>query len=752
LKRLAYVLEKLSSVYEVKEDMSKATREIISRIGGETKTRDEMTYYSQACAMVEETMMHHYNTTQKFKSSVLNSIVKPMVSWYKAQNKKRKDMEKELSVLSKALLAAQESIGKERKECLKMFVELRVLKDQKDREESSETQDRDAYPKLIKKYKSMKEKAFKAFQTFEKNLDKGRKMQINLYQREIPLKLQELEIIEKERLSLTLDALTKYQVIFSTMQIEIQHSVELLAKVLPNLNSERSLGGLLDKYQTLLGPPPPLTPIPYDLPCSPAQILNDVLDSANGAQSAAAQQTFQTFAKPSALTAIPAPATPASMPDARDAYAARARRSRSIVTPPDPIAPPAQPSPTGRPHGRSRSVMPGVGPVPSFSSAASSSLAPPQLPQKVRQRQSSSSSPQQSSPIINSSVDREDGFGKSASDLPPPPLMPAPVRNVRDEDIPPAPNAPAPSRHRGGDKLPVVDEGSHEREHSTSSFAESLASSITTASAAPRAAELPEEDGGPLCIAEALFDFSLPNDGAADITYLNFKPGDVVTVYQQVSLSLQQLGMSQAEGEEPISFESECIANLSQERVFVLVCLCREMNGGMGSLVGSWASSPAITSRCKTQRKRPDTDACLPSIICLLFSLRSPFSCALLITHQLSSIRTHIRIHNLYSSSDCTVHFHPCTKSSQASLAIHDMPFPSIPMLNTTPLCIWMIPAAFASLSLRCLPFGSFVFVHVSVSIFAPLAKFFAIHFCACLASYLFPCLILLLLLPLTSC
>ena len=244
--------------------------------------KDECTHYVNAGLMVEEVMEHTEKTQLVFSQSIMNELVKPMRLWYKASSSRKAAIDKEMNRLHDKLKQNVDDIAKERKACLVAFQELKAAQQQKQQMEAQQQSSTDAYNKLKAKHAKLKETTLKKFQQFEQKLDTARGLQGQYYSKDVPARLVELEAIERERLGYQQECYTKFQGIFTAYTSALKSSSELMQKVLPTLNINKAMNLLFDKWTAAFGPPPAVTPVPYELPCHWTEIQSEVLDSQGG--------------------------------------------------------------------------------------------------------------------------------------------------------------------------------------------------------------------------------------------------------------------------------------------------------------------------------------------------------------------------------------------------------------------------------------------------------------------------------------
>jgi len=240
--------------------------------------------------MVEEVMEHTEKTQLVFSQSIHNELVKPMRNWYKLNSEKKLKIDKEMNKVNEKLKLAMDEINKERKICQLAFTEVKMALQQVKQMETSGQSASKEYNNVKTKHIKLKESTIKKFQTFEQHLDHIRTIQASYYTKDVPMKLTELELIERERLSYQQECYIKFQSIFMTYVNGLKSSSELMSKVLPTLNINKAMNLLFDKWTAAFGPPPALLSVPYDLPCHWTEVQNDVLDSQGGAAAAALNQ------------------------------------------------------------------------------------------------------------------------------------------------------------------------------------------------------------------------------------------------------------------------------------------------------------------------------------------------------------------------------------------------------------------------------------------------------------------------------
>ena len=210
-----------------------------------------------------------------------------MRGWYKTNSDKKAKIDKEMAQVNNKLKAAVDDINKERKTCQLAFTEVKTaLAQVKQMESSGQTASKE-YNNAKTKHTKSKETTIKKFQTFEQHLDNIRTIQTSYYTKDVPTKLTELELIERERLGYQQECYMKFQSIFMAYVNGLKSSSELMSKVLPTLNINKAMNLLFDKWTAAFGPPPALLSVPYDLPCHWTEVQNDVLDSQGGAAAAA---------------------------------------------------------------------------------------------------------------------------------------------------------------------------------------------------------------------------------------------------------------------------------------------------------------------------------------------------------------------------------------------------------------------------------------------------------------------------------
>ena len=253
--------------------------------------KDECTHYVNASLMVEEVMEHTEKTQLVFSQSVQNELVKPMRQWYKANSEKKMKLDKDMGKVNDKLKAAVDDINKERKACQLAFQEVKTALQQVKAMESGGQSGSKEYTSTKAKHSKLKESTVKKFQTFEQHLDAIRTITASYYSKDVPLKLTELELLERDRLAYQQECYVKFQSIFMAYVNGLKSSSELMAKVLPTLNINKAMNLLFDKWTAAFGQPPALQSVPYDLPCHWTEIQNDVLDSQGGAAAASLNQS-----------------------------------------------------------------------------------------------------------------------------------------------------------------------------------------------------------------------------------------------------------------------------------------------------------------------------------------------------------------------------------------------------------------------------------------------------------------------------
>ena len=209
--------------------------------------KDECTHYVNASLMVEEVMEHTEKTQLVFSQSIQNELVKPMRNWYKTNSEKKLKIDKEMTKINDKLKAAMDEINKERKTCQLSFTEVKQnLQAVKAMESSGQTATKE-YNNAKTKHTKSKEVTIKKFQTFESHLDNIRTIQSVYYSKDVPLKLSEIEQIERDRLGYQQECYVKFQSIFMVYVNGLKSSSELMSKVLPTLNINKAMNLLFDK-------------------------------------------------------------------------------------------------------------------------------------------------------------------------------------------------------------------------------------------------------------------------------------------------------------------------------------------------------------------------------------------------------------------------------------------------------------------------------------------------------------------------
>ena len=253
--------------------------------------KDECTHYVNASLMVEEVMEHTEKTQLVFSQSIQNELVKPMRQWYKVNSDKKLKIDKDMAKVNDKLKSAVDEINKERKACQLAFTEVKTAFQQVKQMESGGQTGSKEYSSAKTKHTKLKESTVKKFQTFESHLDNIRTITASYYSKDVPARLTELELIERERLGYQQECYVKFQSIFMTYVNGLKSSSELMSKVLPTLNINKAMNLLFDKWTAAFGQPPALQSVPYDLPCHWTEIQNDVLDSQGGAAAASLNQS-----------------------------------------------------------------------------------------------------------------------------------------------------------------------------------------------------------------------------------------------------------------------------------------------------------------------------------------------------------------------------------------------------------------------------------------------------------------------------
>jgi hypothetical protein len=241
--------------------------------------KDDANIYTSAINLCEEVLITTETAQKTFNNAVNDTLVKPMIKYYKDKQTKRRKLDEELNKLKTQLTNTTNDIAKERGACLKEHVELTKNAEEKD---NGQGKGPEIHAKLVLKWRKQKDSTIKKFQTFEKNLEKARLLQSQFHQQHIPAKLQELETIERERLNYLHECLTKFQQLYDNFSMSMQQSQQLLSKVIPILSINKQLNSMFDKYTVTFGAPTPIIPIPYDLPCLHTDIANDNLSAGQG--------------------------------------------------------------------------------------------------------------------------------------------------------------------------------------------------------------------------------------------------------------------------------------------------------------------------------------------------------------------------------------------------------------------------------------------------------------------------------------
>jgi hypothetical protein len=262
VKRTCNYVETILRCWDHSSDARKLTADLTAKWTSEP-LRDEATHYTHAMAMVGEVMMHAYAAHDRFRRSAQADLVAPLYAFYKHAQARRRDVVTRHARVVSTWSTLEEQVGKERRECVRAYADLRAAAAELDGAHGADG----VREKRERKWRGAREGAVRRFEAFARTWERARGMQESNEAQVMPALVGELESIERDRLAHLDTFMGSFHALFAAWSGDVRQSSELIGKVMPAMQAERSMATLIDKFERQCGPPPPLNPVRYNLPC-----------------------------------------------------------------------------------------------------------------------------------------------------------------------------------------------------------------------------------------------------------------------------------------------------------------------------------------------------------------------------------------------------------------------------------------------------------------------------------------------------
>eukprot|EP00457_Paulinella_chromatophora_P004462 gb/GEZN01004474.1/.p1 GENE.gb/GEZN01004474.1/~~gb/GEZN01004474.1/.p1 ORF type:complete len:566 (-),score=104.52 gb/GEZN01004474.1/:262-1872(-) len=289
-------------------DAEQSYQEIQTKIKSKVpkhETHDLCASFVNGGGAASDVMRHTQQRYQEFSQQVVDEVVKPLSDFYERAKAQRKQLHMVHELKAKSLKDQLESLDRIKSQAL---IQTELLKTLSKQRNDAESKGGPGGQKLAKKVKGEKAKLIKMMRQYEKELASTNQAQRVWHEQEQPQLVDALGKLERKRLSLLQECLSKYQVRFETFVIELQDSSKLLKTCMSSLNPAKAYCDNVENWVKLFGMPPEVPSKDYELPYSIEDIEAEQYVDEEGEDLASAQPSRTV----SASAALVSPAAVAS--------------------------------------------------------------------------------------------------------------------------------------------------------------------------------------------------------------------------------------------------------------------------------------------------------------------------------------------------------------------------------------------------------------------------------------------------------
>jgi len=277
LYKMCQFIETMCRIQGSTQESVKAAKSIPTQSNKELKSHDKIQPIVSATGMAQALLLQAQNSYTGFTNSVLQDFIGPLNMFYSSNLKRKVDIDREYKRKINHMITLQEELGKSKDICEKQIKKLKKSTQSRDYAEESRTLPSrlTSYSKLGKKVRAEKDKTIKLIEKYQSDLTYLRNYHKKLQEDTLDW-LDEFEHMERDRLSLLSNYLTKLQVLFSTLVIELQRSAELLQQTNCGLDPDKMFDECLSNWGKEFGRPPDgVKGLEYGLSCTLEELRND---------------------------------------------------------------------------------------------------------------------------------------------------------------------------------------------------------------------------------------------------------------------------------------------------------------------------------------------------------------------------------------------------------------------------------------------------------------------------------------------